>query len=130
MMKRKKYKIIIDNDEKKKIQESISFFTVIFTISIWVLQFYLTKLFDRSSFQELDYWMIELFIVSYINSKMFKIKVYKHQKCAIYYNCFFCTLLELISVIISILIDNYNENNLYKTKPYLIPIIVIIYFLI
>ena len=61
---------------------------------------------------------------------MFKIKVYKHQKCAIYYNCFFCTLLKLISVIISILIDDYHEKSLYKTKPYLIPIGVIIYFLI
>ena len=97
---------------------------------IWIIQFYLTKLFYRSSFRELDYWVVELLIVTFINFKMFKIKIYNHQKFAIIYNACFCILLKLIVIIISISCDGFEENSLYKQNKILIPIGIIIYLLI
>ena len=121
---------LIYNDGEKKVQESISFTSIIFTMLIWIIQFYLTKLFYRSSFRELDYWIIELLIVTFINFKMFKINIYSHQKCAIIYNTCFCTLLKIIVVIILISCDGFGENNLYKQNVYLFPVGFIIYIFI
>ena len=121
---------LIYNDGEKKVQESISFTSIIFTMLIWIIQFYLTKLFYRSSFRELDYWIIELLIVTFINFKMFKINIYSHQKCAIIYNTCFCTLLKIIVVIILISCDGFGENSLYKQNVYLFPVGVIIYIFI
>ena len=74
--------------------------------------------------------MIELLIVAYMNYKLFRIKVYNHQKCAIIYNTCFCTLLKIIVVIISYLCDGFDQNNLYKQDVYLIPVGIIIYIII
>lgn len=126
-----KYSIkLIYEDEEQSQQKSVSFFTIVFTISIWIIQFYLTKLFNRSIFNDLDYWMFELIIVSYINSKMFNLKLHNHQKCAIYYNSIFCTLLKIIAIIISIILDGAEQYEIYKETPFIIPIGLIIYFFI
>ena len=51
-------------------------------------------------------WMIILLITSFINTKMFKIKIYKHQKCAIIFNFSVFFILELASFILSMVSKN------------------------
>ena len=116
-------------DAEEEIKRNLSL-TIFFTISIWIFQFYLTKLFNRSSLVELDYWMFELLIIAFFNSKILNYKLYSHQKCAIYYNTIFCTLLKFISLMISISVDGLDEHSLFKKEKYFIPIGIIIYILI
>ena len=122
--------ILIYNNEEKRKQESLPIISIIVIMLLWLLQFYLTRLFYRSSFRELDYWMLELFIVSKINSKIFQINIYEHQKFAIYYNFIFCTFLKLICLVISILVYEFENDSLYNENKVLIPIGLIIYILI
>ena len=68
-------------------------------------------------FKNCDFWMIELYIIAYLNAKMFKIKVYKHQLLVI--------LIDIIPIILKGFIlglsffdkknhwDNNNHDN-YK----------------
>jgi len=70
--------------------------------------------------------MIILLILSYINTKIFKIKIYKHQKCAILFNFFVLFMISLITFILSI--KSQNDQNIYKNYYKLIPVGVIFYF--
>ena len=72
--------------------------------------------------------MIILLIISYFNTKMFKIKIYKHQKFAIIFNFFVLFIIGLISFILSM--KSENDENIYKRNFWLIPIGFIIFFLI
>ena len=68
-------------------------------------------------FKNCDFWMIELYIIAYLNAKMFKIKIYKHQLLTI--------LIDIIPIILKGFIlglsffdkknhfDNDNQGN-YK----------------
>lgn len=114
---------------KRQIQKKLNL-TIIITISIWILQFYLAKIFIRSSFKDLDFWMFELLIVSFLNLKIFNYRLYKHQKCAIYYNTIVCTLLSIISLIISISVNEIDKNSIFAKETYFIPIGIIFYFII
>ena len=72
--------------------------------------------------------LIILLIISYINTKMFKIKIYKHQKCAILFNFFVLFIIGLISFILSM--KSENDKNIYKQHFWLLPIGFMIFFLI
>ena len=71
--------------------------------------------------------MIILLITSFINTKMFKIKIYKHQKCAIIFNFSVFFILELASFILSMV--SKNDEFIYKKYIWLIPIGLIVYIL-
>ena len=71
-----------------------------------------------------SYSMIILLILSFINTKIFKIKIFKHQKCAILFNFSVLFVFELGSLILPI----KSENNIFRKYLWLIPIGLIIYF--
>ena len=52
--------------------------------------------------QDLDFWMVELFILDYFNSKLddYKFQIYKHQKLAMYFSII-SSLLKVGSIILS-----------------------------
>ena len=73
----------------------------------------LIKLFDYI-LKDLDFWMIELFILYYVFMKrIFKIKIYNHQKFAIFYNLTFPSILKVITILLSFF-DDCNEGEGYK----------------
>ena len=53
--------------------------------------------------------MFELLVISYINAKMFKLKIYRHQKFAIIFNSLICLLFRIPYFILS-LKDTENNN--------------------
>ena len=56
--------------------------------------------------------MFEILVISYINAKMFNLKVYRHQTLAIFFNSFICLLFRLPSFILSFsLEDKGNEKD-------------------
>ena len=99
---------------------------VILIISIWISAEILMALYYRIGLRDLDFWMFELLIISYLNSKMFKLKIYKHHKVAIYFNVIACSILKFSSFLISF----FQEHSLYYEYVYYIPIGIIYYFMI
>ena len=99
---------------------------VILIISIWISAEILMALYYRIGLRDLDFWMFELLIISYLNSKMFKLKIYKHHKVAIYFNVIICSIFKFSSFLISF----FQEHSLYYEYVYYIPIGIIYYFMI
>jgi hypothetical protein len=88
-------------------------------------------------FQDLDFWMLELIILSLLNKLMsFKIKIYRHLKLSISL-CIIPSLLKVASIFLSFKDnthdqDNYNSNLpiYYKEKPILIIFGIIFYIIL
>ena len=84
--------ILIHNSPKIKIANKKF---IIMIITIWVIQRFLIDLFYKLGLRDLDFWMLELIIVSNLNAYMFNSKIYKHQKFAIYFNSFFLRIIKI-----------------------------------
>ena len=67
----------------------------------------------------IDFWTLKMVFVYFIGKKMFNIQIYRHQIFPIYFISIVCSLLLLISLILSII---KKENKLYVNNPYFIPI--------
>jgi len=100
----------IYNDTNKAYlsNNSLSFFLII--ILLWILYENLFKFFWF--LKELDFWMVEIIIISYMMSKMFKEKIYLHHKVVICLN-FTLPLLKLITIILSFN-DECNKGENYQ----------------
>ena len=72
----------------------------------------------------LDFWMIELMIITYIYSKKLHSEIYKHQKLVLYFN-----LIPIIFKVGTIIFVFKEEGQkiIYTIYPILIPIGIIIY---
>ena len=96
---------------------------------IWVLEELSIDIYSYA-LKDLDFWMVELIIITYLNAYMFKIQIYKHQKCAIWFTTFPC-FLKVLTIILSL----FDENKeiipiLYNVKRIFIPIGIIIYLIL
>ena len=103
----------------------------IFDFFIIVLTFIckqLSKVFIIFGLKGLNYWMLEIFFMALINSKLFDIPIYKHKKFGIFIVIFFCTLFKILSTVFRF-IDDENKK-IYTFYPGLVPIGIIIFFLI
>lgn len=78
----------------------------------------------RKFFVPMDFWMIELFIVAFLNKKIYKIQIYKHQKMAFIF-IFISIFFNLLTVILTISEKN-EEKALYVGNIYSI---IIAYFI-
>ena len=78
--------------------------------------------------------MVELLVMSYINAKMFNLKIYKHQIFAIIFNSFICLLFRLPSFILSFSLEDEkgekDPKSLYKINGWYIVLGLIIYIII
>lgn len=117
-------------------------------IFLWILEEHLIEIFFF--LKDLDFWMIEIIILSILYSKMFNAKIYLHHKIIIILNLL-PIILKAISIYISF-IDNCNEaededkdgycyncteesensklKNLYVLESYLIPVGLLIYLIL
>ena len=90
-------------------------------------------------FSHLDFWMIELMIISFLCLKFLKIPIYKHQKLVLFFNLF-PIILKIATIILSFegveddkstnefLDNNGNLKLIYINYPFLMIIGIIIYF--
>ena len=74
----------IHNDIKNNYNLELSIFSFLFIIILWIVEEHLIEI--CGILKDLDFWMIEILIISYITSKMFKQEIYAHQKIVIIYN--------------------------------------------
>jgi len=93
--------ILIFNDSQDKMG-SFSILSFIIVITIYVCIQFLAEIFYILGLRIFDFWMFELLVISYINAKMFKLKIYRHQKLAIFFNSFICLLSRIPYFILSL----------------------------
>lgn len=98
---------LIHNEDINEFDSSEIIYTGVFTIFILVIAEQFLSIYG-STMKDLDFWMFEIAILSYINSKMFKLIMYKHQKLGLILNCFSC--LFKFGSIISSIYDKSEEN--------------------
>ena len=79
---------------------------LLFIIFMWILNENLIQLF--SILKDLDFWMIEIIIISYMTSFCFKTKIYIHHKMIIYLNLF-PVIFKIFTIILSFK-DNCNKG--------------------
>jgi len=84
---------------------------ILIIITISVIFEFLGKIFPNLILNIFNYYMYLLLITPFINVIIFKIKIYKHQKCAIFFNFVVAFIFELCSFI---LIIKSNEKNNQK----------------
>ena len=103
--------ILIFNESQDEIG-NISNLSFIFIITVYVCIEFLAEIFYKLGLNIFNLWMFELLVISYINAKMFKLKIYRHQKLAIFFNSFICLLFRLTYFILSFsLEDKGNETH-------------------
>ena len=122
------FKSIEINEEKKKKPSNkknllILLMIIIARISLDYINEIISILFN------FDYFMFILLIVSFINAKIFNIKTYKHHKLAIYLNFIVAFIFQLISFILSLTLEENNNQKINLKYKWLIPIGIIIYIL-
>ena len=113
-------KILIEAGNKET-KTSFSYF--LFIIFLWILTEFLLDKYG-STLCHLDFWMIELIIISYLSSKIIKTEIYDHQKLVLFLNLF-PIFLKIITIILSFI---EKQKIIYVEYLYFIPIGLLIYF--
>jgi hypothetical protein len=74
----------------------------------------------------LEFWLLELLIVSYLSSIMFHTKIYKHHKLAMLLN-FFPLILKYILIVLGAKLEKKTSNLIYIRHIWVIPVGILIY---
>ena len=75
----------------------------------------------------LDFWMIELIIISYLNSKLFKIQIYGHHKFVLFFNLF-PILFKIITIYDTFKNSDNNDDNKYNNEDGELKIIYVVFW--
>ena len=119
--------IKINEEKKKKLSNEKNLLIILMIIIIKIALDYINEII--SILFNFDYFMFILLIISFINAKMFKIKTYKHHKCAIYLNFIVVFIFQLIWFILSMNLEENIDRKIYIKYKWLIPIGFIIYII-
>ena len=127
-------KILIFKDSQDGIGR-FSMLIFLFVITVNVCFVFLAEIFYQLGLKIFDFWMFELLVMSYINAKMFNLKIYKHQIFAIFFNSFICLLFRLPCFILSFLMKEEKGNeeepkSLFEISGWFIVLGLIIYIII
>ena len=128
--------LIHNNSNIEDFQTVKAFFIFLFIILIWVLEEQILKLY-MVVLQDLDFWMVEIIIISLFTLKMFKVEIFRHQIIAMLINIIPC-LLKIGSIILSFYDDTDDNQNYTGKLPVIyvkdsfiiIPLGVIIYLIL
>jgi len=91
---------------------------LLFIIFLWVIMDFFMY-FYTNTLKDLDFWFFELLLVSIFSSKTLNLKLYSHQKLAIFFNSTLC-LTKIAPIILSFRDGNskeylwYTEDAFYK----------------
>ena len=118
---------LIHEDNKEIIeQKDISFYSVLVIIFALVFQEQAIEMYN-TNLCHLEFWMFELLIIAYFNSKILHIDIYRHQKFVLFFS-----LIPILFKIASIYVE-FNDNDKhypYEIDLYWIPLGLIIYFIL
>jgi hypothetical protein len=103
----------IDNESKRF---KIIFFIIIF---LWTIQEQLFKIYKNTGIRAVDFWTIEILIISVFYLKMFNTQIYFHQGFAIALSISLC-ILKIIKIFITE--DGINRDLIKDGYQWLIPV--------
>ena len=118
--------ILIHNKEEKFFDLKKSIIKCIIICTLWVIEENLILIY-KETLKDLDFWFLDILIISYFNSKIFKVIIYKHQKFAIIFNII-PSLLKLFTIIISW--TNKDQSVIYINYKWLIPLGFILFIIL
>ena len=104
------------------------YFWIALIVFIWVVGDYFF-IFYSFILGGLEFWLLELLIVSYLNSKIFHNKINIYQKLAKIINIF-PLILKFISVALSKKLEKEASNLIYIKHLWMIPVGIIIYLIL
>lgn len=106
-----RFSLIHYKAQRKYEVNTLSFLIIIF--SLVILDQAIEKY--ESILNHLDFWMIELIIISYLNSKLFKIQIYRHHKFVLFFNLF-PILFKIITIFLTFKDNNKSESDINNSK--------------
>ena len=101
---------------------------IFFIIFLSISFYHIVNILITIGFLGLIFWVFVLFFMSYINLLVFDIPIYSHKKFAVIFKIIFSTTFKILSTFEYIYNDKYDL--IYKNHIFLIPIIIISFFLI
>ena len=110
--------IILNFNNSQNERSSNSILNFLFIITAYIFIEYLARIFSSLGLMIFDYWMFELLIISYINAKMLKLKIYRHQMFAILFNSFVCLLFRIPYFILSFSLKKDGRSLLNQSNWY------------
>ena len=119
---------LIHKDMEKEIKLHISFIFYLIIIFLWIFEEQLLVIYIEF-LKDIDFWMIELLIITYLSAYMFKNIIYKHQKCAIIFNASIPLILKILTIFYT-LRDENKQKIYYKEYIWLIPLGFFIYLVL
>ena len=118
--------ILIHNKEDFSLNLKNSIIKCLIVCILWVIEENLILIF-KEILKDLDFWFFDILIVSYFNSKIFKVIIYKHQKFAIIFNII-PSIFKAFTIYISW--ASKDKNIIYIKYKLLIPIGFIIFIIL
>ena len=123
--------LLIHNDyenlnNEKYLKSKGSYFGYLTIMFLWIANELAIEIYCYL-LKDLDFWMLELLIVTYLNAKMFKLEVYAHQIFSLFFTIF-PSILKISTIVISF--NTKDTNNLYASYPWSIPLGIIIYLIL
>ena len=118
---------LIHNSPKNELvfNETQILLNIFLVTFLWVLEDLLISIILVNILKCNDFWSFKMIFTYLIGKKFFKFQAYRHQIFAIYFISILCSILLIISFIISCL----NDSNLYKNNPGFIPIGILAYII-
>ena len=98
-----------DEENKERDKPGIGLF---FILIIWIIMEHLFSLYN-SILKDLDFWMIEIIILSFIMYKMFNFQIFRHHIIAMAINLI-PLLLKIISIYLTYADDSSGDLPIYK----------------
>ena len=117
---------LIYTEENKNDSSKCQKLFIISTLFLYII-LEQTKIIFKKFFAHMDFWMVELYIVAFLNYKIFKLSIYKHQILAFVIN-FFSIILNCITVGLTIY-EGDEKKALYVRYNWSVVIALIIYCL-
>ena len=104
------------------------YLSLLLIVFVWIVEEYLF-IFYALILAGLEFYFLELLIISYLYSKSLGLKMYRHHKLALIINLF-PLILKFIIIILSIKLEKNTSNLIFIKYKWVIPLGILIYLVI
>ena len=128
------------NEDGQQISTQNPIVHILIIIILWIIEELLISLYNNT-LKDLDFWMVELLIISFLSQKILQTPFHRHQRFSIYLNLSLCSF-KLISIFLTLFLDEDNPDPhdhihakilykiLYDISGWFIPLGILIYLIL
>ena len=88
----------------------------IFIIFLYIIQDILTILYFKFDLRKLDFWAFEFPLLSFLNHKLLKVKIYKHHKYSICISFIIGLIIKIMEIFFYLFSNDYKDEIYNKYK--------------